>query len=188
MVFRFIIYYVVLLTDHCRYLELQKLKALQRSIDDEVDAVSLKLYRLAALDATRCALEEDLERGDDDDDDDGDDEDESVALSDGVKSESASEEPICVVDKGELEVERLKAEKDLDGTPASQIALEREMEAEALADVLERQRDLKAQVLAALQSLHSLFHLEWGQLFKAGHMDSRFAKQVAFCVLQTLCM
>lgn len=152
---------------------MQKLKALQRSIDDEVDAVSLKLYRLAALDASRCALEAELEEAAG--------EDGSLALpSDGSASGSQAEdeEPVCVVDKDELEVEELKAENDLDGSPAGQVALQREMEAEALADALERQRDLKAQVQAALQSLHSLFHLEWGQLFKAGHMDSRFAKQV----------
>ena len=160
---------------------MQKLKALQRAIDDEVDAVSLKLYRLAALDASRCALEEaELEE----EAAEGEDEDGPLALPDddvgggGSGRQAESEDPVCVVDKDELEVERLKAEKDLDGSPAGQIALQREMEAEALADVLERQRDLKAQVLAALQSLHSLFHLEWGQLFKAGHMDSRFAKQV----------
>jgi len=159
---------------------LQKLKALLRAIDDKVDAVSLKLYRLAALDASRCALEAELEEeaAEEEEEEDG-----SLALledngRDDSGSQAEGEDPVCVVDKDELEVERLKAEKDLDGSPAGQIALQREMEAEALADVLERQRDLKAQVLAALQSLHSLFHLEWGQLFKAGHMDSRFAKQV----------
>jgi hypothetical protein len=133
---------------------LQRLKALQRAADDAVDAVSLRLYRLAAQDVERAGGIKQYNSEDDDDDE--------VAES-GAEEDGGSED---AAEGG--------------GEEAGDAAImERECEAEALADVLKTQGELKGQVLAATEALHSLFHQEWGQLFKAGQMDSRFAKQVA---------
>ena len=49
----------------------------------------------------------------------------------------------------------------------------------ALADALKAQAAAREAVQAASDAWHGCFHPRWGQIFKAGHMDSRFAKQVA---------
>lgn len=50
--------------------------------------------------------------------------------------------------------------------------------AERLADELAEQQSVKEQVNEACGAYHRHFHPIWGQIFKAGFMDSRFAKQV----------
>lgn len=54
----------------------------------------------------------------------------------------------------------------------------REQMAEELADQLVLQTRAKANLRDACRAYHSAFHPLWGQVFKAGFMDSRFAKQV----------
>ena len=41
-----------------------------------------------------------------------------------------------------------------------------------------RQRELNTELSAALEMRHKKFHPQWGQLFKAGHQNSRWAQQV----------
>lgn len=57
-------------------------------------------------------------------------------------------------------------------------AEEREDLGERLADELHTQATLKREVNDGLAVFHKQFHPTWGQLFKAGFVDSRFAKQV----------
>merc|ERR1711871_791788 len=50
-----------------------------------------------------------------------------------------------------------------------------ETEEEALA---RQQRELSQQLSEAVEAYHRGFHQDWGQLFKAGHQNSRWAQQV----------
>jgi len=43
----------------------------------------------------------------------------------------------------------------------------------------EKQGKLTAQLSKELEARHTAFHPQWGQLFKAGHQNSRWAQQVA---------
>ena len=54
----------------------------------------------------------------------------------------------------------------------------RETMAEELADQLVLQASAKEDVREACRHYHYAFHGHWGQIFKAGFMDSRFAKQI----------
>jgi len=46
------------------------------------------------------------------------------------------------------------------------------------ADLEEQQRELSRRLSDALEETHAGFHPQWGQLFKAGHQNSRWAQQV----------
>ncbi len=48
-----------------------------------------------------------------------------------------------------------------------------------LAKVKAEQDFCKAMLEGEIVKFHNLFHPIWGQLFKAGYQDSRFAQQVA---------
>lgn len=56
---------------------------------------------------------------------------------------------------------------------------EKDFTAEELADAIERRNLLHEELKQRLVEYNKFFHPTWGQLFKAGFMDSRFAKQVA---------
>lgn len=47
-----------------------------------------------------------------------------------------------------------------------------------LLSALENGRKLKQKLIELMDEYNAKFNIFWGQLFKAGHQDSRFAKQV----------
>ena len=65
---------------------------------------------------------------------------------------------------------QLRVLRSADGADAATAA-----EVDAL---LARQQELSAQLSEALSARHKKFHPQWGQLFKAGHQNSRWAQQV----------
>lgn len=51
---------------------------------------------------------------------------------------------------------------------------------EQLAIAGEKAIELKTTIKSLADDYDSQFNLYWGQLFKAGHQDSRFARQVSY--------
>lgn len=47
-----------------------------------------------------------------------------------------------------------------------------------IGEVERAQHDLSVELSARLEARHEAFHSQWGQLFKAGHQNSRWAQQV----------
>lgn len=90
-----------------------------------------------------------------------------------------------------LEMNRIRRLRDMEDDAAdalrlrlcddfldSQAATAEEL-AEELADATERRNLLHEELKQLLGEYNQYFHPRWGQLFKTGFMDSRFAKQVA---------
>jgi len=97
-----------------------------------------------------------------------------------LKQEAADDK----VDSLALQVYRAEMRSDAKSGAGSESGDEaadeaREALAEALVDGLEHQALVKAEVRSATEGWHACFPGKWGQIFKAGLMDSRFAKQVS---------